>query len=214
MNDREMKHLQMDNLQMKHLQMNNLQMNSRDMNNKDMYKNIERLIARFFDGETTLEEEQQLYHFFRQPELPQELESYRQVFAYFEEGIKQEDTPQEKSLQEKFLLPPPDAERRERNRLLRLSIGIAASFLLLLWVGFRWLHPSQEEPYRIARNGVVITDPVERQKAYQEVKQQVRAQYDEIINSFPDEQTREAAKRVIYGNQDAGKQAFDDQEIY
>lgn len=43
----------------------------------------ERLIARFFDGDTTLAEEQSLYRLFSAEELPPSLERYRKVFAAF-----------------------------------------------------------------------------------------------------------------------------------
>ena len=43
----------------------------------------ERLIARFFDGDTTLAEEQALYRLFSAEKLPPSLERYRKVFAAF-----------------------------------------------------------------------------------------------------------------------------------
>ena len=46
---------------------------------------IKKLIDRFFEGDTTLEEEQWLYGYFRQTkELPEELEAYRNVFLDFD----------------------------------------------------------------------------------------------------------------------------------
>ncbi len=52
------------------------------MNNREI-KDTERLVRRFFDGETTLAEERRLYSLFSRKGLPQELEKYRPVFAAF-----------------------------------------------------------------------------------------------------------------------------------
>ena len=46
---------------------------------------IKALIERFFEGETTLEEEQRLYDYFKQTkDLPGELETYREMFLGFD----------------------------------------------------------------------------------------------------------------------------------
>ena len=46
-------------------------------------KEAERLLQRFFDGETTLAEERRLYRLFSGKKLPAELEKYRPVMAAF-----------------------------------------------------------------------------------------------------------------------------------
>ncbi|MCD8135955.1 MAG: hypothetical protein LUH01_08405 [Parabacteroides gordonii] len=53
-------------------------------------KHIEDLLERFFDGQTSNAEEQELYAFFNSPGVPEALRSYQSVFAYFETGIKEE----------------------------------------------------------------------------------------------------------------------------
>ena len=53
----------------------------------DEYIYIENLLERFFEGETTNAEEQELYAFFARPDLPEHLKNYRPVFGYFETGI-------------------------------------------------------------------------------------------------------------------------------
>lgn len=52
------------------------------MRNKDI-KEAERLVAKFFDGTTTLGEERRLYRLLSRGSLPPELERYRPVFAAF-----------------------------------------------------------------------------------------------------------------------------------
>lgn len=59
------------------------------MNNREI-RNTERLVRRFFDGETTLAEERRLYRLFSRKGLPPELGKYRPVFAAF--GSMQADS--------------------------------------------------------------------------------------------------------------------------
>ena len=51
------------------------------------YKSIEDLLDRFFEGQTSNEEERVLYEFFARPDIPAHLERSREVFGYFESGI-------------------------------------------------------------------------------------------------------------------------------
>ena len=50
---------------------------------------IDDLLNRYFDGNTTCEEEREIKRFFREEEVPSELEVYRPLFAFFEEEAKQ-----------------------------------------------------------------------------------------------------------------------------
>lgn len=61
------------------------------MNSKKT-KEIERLVERFFDGETTTEEEARLYNVFRRKRLPDSLERMRPVMEAF--GSMSEEKPQ------------------------------------------------------------------------------------------------------------------------
>ncbi|MTI89580.1 MAG: HEAT repeat domain-containing protein [Balneolaceae bacterium] len=47
-------------------------------------KHIQKLIAKYFEGETTIAEEQELYAFFEQDDIPEELESYASQFRFFQ----------------------------------------------------------------------------------------------------------------------------------
>ncbi len=85
--------------------------------NSRKIRDIEKLVIRFFDGETTLAEERRLYRLFSRKGLPRELEKYRPVFAAF--GSMQ-------------------AGEGHRARLVpvfwRAACGVAAALLLLLGV--------------------------------------------------------------------------------
>ena len=51
------------------------------------YKYIEQLLERYWNCETSVEEEQILRIFFQQKELPAHLRRYRSLFTYQEEGL-------------------------------------------------------------------------------------------------------------------------------
>jgi hypothetical protein len=113
---------------------------------------IEKLIDRFFDGQTTNEEEQTLYAFFSGDTAPPHLQKFKPLFAYFETGIKDEFNSPAK--QKAPFLP-------KRKRLFWASI--AASLLIAIASGVFYLSGDREtDPYEgsyIIRNGVKITDP-------------------------------------------------------
>ncbi|MBO4851658.1 MAG: hypothetical protein J5529_12280 [Prevotella sp.] len=72
------------------------------------------LVQRFFDGETSLAEEQELYRLFREGNVPDDLLKYRELFA----GFDQVRLPQQKPVQRNWW---------------RMA-GIAASIAILLTV--------------------------------------------------------------------------------
>ena len=57
---------------------------------QDQIKRIEELMDRFFEGASSSEEEKELYLFFSNDAVPQDLVQYRQLFAYFESGLEQD----------------------------------------------------------------------------------------------------------------------------
>ena len=116
---------------------------------------IEEQIERFFEGQTSNEEEQELYAFFSNENVPEQLLPYRPIFAYFDEGIKEEEFNRQ------------TVERKNKQMSLKKKIslwtGIAASILLLISFGiYHFTREKEFNPYEgsyIIRNGVKITDP-------------------------------------------------------
>lgn len=115
-------------------------------------KKTEELIDRFFEGLTSNREEKELYAFFAQENIPEYLQKYKPVFAYFETGIRDEK--------------PVDfmkVSSQPKKKRIWIWSGIAASLLLV--TGLRILHPEDSEhfnPYEgsyIIRKGVKISDP-------------------------------------------------------
>ena len=94
---------------------------------------VERLLARFMAGETSREEEQQLGAFFRQPNVPEKWADYREMFAYFDAGMPQQN-------EAPVSLAAPKKPGR-RTRFLSLGLSGAAAAV----VGFAFLlSPSSE----------------------------------------------------------------------
>ena len=84
------------------------------------YKDIQLLVERFFQGETTMEEEKEIYAFYASyPQLPEDLESYREMFAAFD-AISLESMAQER--------------HHHHHRLLYVISGIAAAVLLCVGI--------------------------------------------------------------------------------
>ena len=102
-------------------------------------KHIQDLLDKYFEGETSLREEKELRNFFRKTALlPEEWQSYKQMFGFFEaEGLK--------------TMPIKENVQRKKNIiwLVITGISIAASVLILLTI---FLPPTktQLEPLAIA----------------------------------------------------------------
>jgi hypothetical protein len=56
---------------------------------KTKSKNIEMLIEKYFEGFTSLKEEQQLRKYFQRKKIPEHLKTYKPVFMFFDSEIKQ-----------------------------------------------------------------------------------------------------------------------------
>lgn len=76
---------------------------------------IRTLTERFFDGETSLAEEQELYRLYRGGDVPEDLLQYKELFCGFED----------------IRLP----QQKASSHQWRWIIGIAASIAILLAVG-------------------------------------------------------------------------------
>ena len=109
------------------------------------------LLERFFEGQTSIKEEQELYRFFMRDDIPDELVRYKPLIKYFESGLADELS---SSMQ-------PETHTPKRKRWVVWG-GIAASFLLALCTSLYFLAtreaPDPFEGSYIIRNGVRITD--------------------------------------------------------
>lgn len=82
---------------------------------------IETLLEKYFEGETTIAQENELRDYFSAPDVAQHLEQYRSMFGYFAKAKEQQ-------FEQTLPLQP-----RKRNVVKWLSV--AASVVVLLGVG-------------------------------------------------------------------------------
>jgi len=190
---------------------------------KQDYNEIEELIERFFEGQTSNEEERKLYDFFSTENVPERLLPYRPVFAYFETGIKEEEsnhqTPERKNIQP------------FRKKKVTIWASIAASILILISFGiYHFTREKEFNPYEgsyIIRNGVKITDPkivnpkiektlylvqlqeennnqllrqlneIYREDLYEKAVREIKQRQLEWINQLEDENIRNEVLKII-----------------
>lgn len=104
---------------------------------------IDKLIERYFEGETTADEERQLRAFFASDTVPDRLNVYRPMFTYFDEEIRKAQPLKMKM----------NKVRQTKRRWLYIVSGAAAAVLLVLTLN-RILYPT--DPCYCSDNYVVI----------------------------------------------------------
>lgn len=110
---------------------------------------VERLLQRFMDGTSTLEEEAQLAEFFRTHEVAGEWATYKDMFALFDEGKV-------------------EAEEKQKSTAWWKYAGIAAAIILLLGLGFYFNSRNDEKPHLIAQADTIKTAPQTETKKVEE----------------------------------------------
>ena len=106
------------------------------------------LIERFFEGDTSLEEERWLYDYFKQTkDLPQDLESYREMFLDFD-AITLDDAPSTEITEAKPASSLPKVEQPitltppKYRSLWKQVVGIAAMIAII--VGSVWSYQTYQ----------------------------------------------------------------------
>lgn len=152
------------------------------MNSIDKH-NAEEWIKRFLDGETSNDEEQALYRFFAEKDVPRRLKKYKPMFAWYAGGMQGE-------------LPQPVHQNHIKQMIIRFSV--AASIVLAFGFGFGIYQHYQElqEEYNcyegsyIIRNGEKITDIKkilpELRKTTQMAREQIKDSKEELEKSPED----------------------------
>ncbi len=186
------------------------------------YKYIEDLIERFFDGKTSNKEEKELYLFFSGDNIPERLRQYISVFQFFETGMEDECINATDETSETKKLTP-----KIKQWSAWIGIAASFLLLITVFSKTMKNDNKAFDPYEgsyIIRNGKIITDmdiirpelevtvaavskqqqtmekliyKLSNQKDYDDIKQEIENQYCELINSFPDEKTRETVKEIL-----------------
>ena len=109
--------------------------------------NIRTLLDRFFLGDTTLAEEQQLYDYFSQtpvPQLPRDLAPLRDLFLDLQ-AVRYAETPSQPRLQPSPLQPSQPRLQPSQPRLRRRWLAAAALALLLAAGALTLFRPTQAD---------------------------------------------------------------------
>ena len=96
-------------------------------------KDIETLLNKYFEGETTCEEERRLRRFFAEGLVPEHLEVYRPMFAFFEAEQKElAEISGKGNAAEMPELAPFEKRTKTVRQYLTYSLSAAAAAILLL----------------------------------------------------------------------------------
>ncbi|AXT59024.1 hypothetical protein D1816_01205 [Aquimarina sp. AD10] len=93
--------------------------------------NIEKLLEKYFEGETTISEEKELKVYFTRETVPSHLERYRDLFQYFSE--------------ESTITATRDLKLKTRNRPKFAWVGMAASIALITGLFLTRTNPPPEK---------------------------------------------------------------------
>ena len=128
-------------------------------------KEIQQLIERFLEGETTNAEEQMLYDYFNGKDIAESLEPYREMFRWYAAGM-------------------PEQKTNAHKRTYAKWIAMAASLLLLVGIGFGYRHyQEQQELYAIYEGSYIIRDGVKNTDIKQ-ILPELQATEQEVANAL------------------------------
>ena len=115
---------------------------------------IEDILEKYFQGETSIAEENQLKEYFSSPNVAQHLEQYKPMFGYFSQAKEQKST---------YEIP---LQSKKRNVAW---LSIAASAVVLLGIGTYFFISEQKETTAVASQTELGTydNPEEALKATQ-----------------------------------------------
>jgi hypothetical protein len=124
------------------------------------YTKIKRLLEKFFDGETTAEEENLLKNFFDRPDISKEYEQEKKIFDAFGKLSHESDAGTDLQNEIEFIVQKAakDENRSKILKIIRWSGSVAAVFLVALSlyfylkpVGMKDTYTSADEAYEAAR---------------------------------------------------------------
>ncbi len=119
-------------------------------NNKLTTDRYDRLLDRFFDGDTAIEEERQLYRYFRSDSVSARHERYRGMFAGFAAMSAEENT--------SVAAPSSAGKTVGSRRVLRVVMAVAASLLCVVLLGTAYSSMHERQLERLYGGSYVIED--------------------------------------------------------
>lgn len=104
-------------------------------------EDIDKILEKYFEGETSLEEESTLRNYFRQPDIEEKYKIYTPIFNFFSEERKEFTK-----------------EKTKRRIPLYTWIAVAASLLLIISIKFIYDTSPKEENTLVYIDGQKVTD--------------------------------------------------------
>lgn len=155
---------------------------------------IEALLNKYFEGETSCEEERRLREFFATGDVPEHLLTYQPLFGYFTQEIEK----MQQEGRQVELLPP--VKPFSRKVLYRSLAGVAATVLLLIGL---YTFRGMQQDCLCAGNYVIIngrcyTDPNKVKEYALQALRQVSASPDEwMIDLSSDNENKQIVENEL-----------------
>lgn len=105
-------------------------------------RNAKEWIDRFLDGTTTNAEEKELYRFFIEGNVPDNLKKYQQMFQWFADGMPGD----------------PRAQKTKVVNLVQISMKVAASIVLVCGLGLGMYQVAFQKKYAFLEGSYIIRD--------------------------------------------------------
>jgi hypothetical protein len=105
---------------------------------------IKRLLERYYNGESTGEEERLLKEFFSQTDIPEDLDDEKEIFRYYVQsaGIPEPSSDFESRIISALDSIDRNSLRLKQRRIYRILTGIAAGLLILIGSYFLFINRS------------------------------------------------------------------------
>jgi hypothetical protein len=106
----------------------------------DDLKHIEQLLEKYYNGETSLEEERKLRWYFQTRDVPEWLQPEKKMYDYFQKIRQEELSPGFTQKLSKFIDKQQKAQGKTIARTVLLWAGSAAAALIILltvWLGYK-----------------------------------------------------------------------------
>jgi hypothetical protein len=139
------------------------------------YNNIKQILEKYWEGETSLQEENLLHEYFNSDEVVEELKDIQPMFQYFRmEQTTRIENPnfdeQVLSQLDSTIVKPLRPMRSHRNRILKLVASVAAIFLIA-FSGYFAFQQMNNEKEPIASETLQLEDLTEEERlAYEQTK--------------------------------------------
>jgi len=126
-----------------------------ETNKKIDINKVNELLERYFNAETTLEEEEYLRLYFTKQEVDSELKKYAPLFNYFSQEIGETNFENVLTNSEHILENKNKSIFSYRNTFFR-SFSLTAAVALAIFTYFIW--PSQQNAFEMTIDGVRVND--------------------------------------------------------